>query len=156
MKSILLFCSAILLLISCKKEEQTYYSVYIENRSTVAVEIIPYKSGIIHSDDRILLSPGAKFQFAEGFDRGINIGGGFDSKYLTGTDSIAVLFNSVKKTIHFMNNTSTSENSYYSYNSERNLGNWESYEMDVTDDSKFRRTIIYTYIFSELDYNFAQ
>jgi len=156
MKSILLICSAFILLLSCKKEEQTYYSVYIENQSTVSVEIMPFKNGIINSDDRILLSPGSNFKFAEGFDRGINNGGGFDSKYLNGTDSIDVVFNSDKKTIHFMNNTSTSGNSFYTYNSERNLGNWQSYKMEVTDDSKFRRTIIYTYVFSDLDSNFAQ
>jgi hypothetical protein len=155
MKSILIIALCCIMT-SCIKEELTNYSAYIENPLQHRIEIKPFKGGFSKDTDLITLSPGVIFKIAEGFDRGKNNGGGFNSEYLIGTDSIVVIFDSLYKAVHFINNTDSTSGNYYSYSSKRNLGNYESYHIEKTDETKHSITFEYIYKFTEEDYNYAQ
>jgi len=144
------------MMLSCIKEEQTNYSAYLENPLQCRIDIQPFKGGFSNEADIITLSPGIVFKFAEGAERGKRNSGGFSSDMVSGTDSIVVVFDGLYKVVHLFNNTDSATGNYYNYASFRNLGNWESYIVRVTDETKHSITLEFVYTFTEEDFNYAK
>ncbi len=57
--------------IGCQKEQTTFYSAYLKNKTTHNISVQPYFNGIATADKIISLAINDSFQIANGFDRGI-------------------------------------------------------------------------------------
>lgn len=103
-------------------------------------------------DLRIELRNGDSMQIGNGFLRGIANHGGFYSSYLSGPDSLHVLFNDSFLIAHYVIIPEQKSNHYYTYDSQRNLFNYLSYEYWYKDKSKYYRQAFYKFVFVEQDY----
>lgn len=139
---------------SCKKEPYTAYEAYLINKSGHIIEIRPYFNGTAPAANTIRLQINDTFKIAEGSDRGLISAsdGGFSSKYLSGEDSIRVIFDNTYFISHYVKAPLMLAPKYYLYTSLRNLGNYKSYSAASNNLSKTSRLNIYRYTFTEQDY----
>ena len=158
MKISILITFCVIFLSGCIKEKSTYYEAKIINNSGVAVEIVPYKSGVPNYSKKIALNNYDSFIVAQGTDRGIVNHAGFSSEYFSNVDFLIVKFNDFDSIFHYINlpESIPDEQKYYEYSNDRNVLNMYSYQYSHKDVSKGRREAYYIYTFTESDYEFAK
>jgi hypothetical protein len=139
-------------LTGCVKEKITLYYAYAKNSTSHKVEIKPYFSGSIPPNRVIVLMANETKEIANGFDRGIVGNAGFNSNYLSGSDSIVVVFDNLYSITHYLNQPGTFASKYYLYASNRNIYNKDNYAYTYEDLSKYKRKSQYVYEFKEQDY----
>lgn len=142
----------IFILIGCTKEQITTYTAYLSNKSNHSIVIRPYFNGIVPTEKIISLALNDSFQIANGSDRGIVNNAGFNSNFLSGSDSIVVTFDNQYKITHYFNQPVNLASKYYLINSNRNLYNKDNYLYTYQDASKNRRESNYLYKFIQQDY----
>ncbi|MFT4062692.1 MAG: hypothetical protein QM642_10090 [Edaphocola sp.] len=147
---------AIFVSIGCIKEKTTSYSASIINEAVVNVEMIPYRYGVLASEESIKLNSGDSVKIASGTDYGIVDHAGFDSDFLSNTDSLVVIFSDTFKVVHYLNDPQNPSIKFVSGKSERNLLQLESYSYSYLDISKYKRSSTYWYTFTESDYEYAK
>ena len=137
---------------SCTKEQITLYTSTIENTTSHNVVIKPYFSGIAPQEKMILIMPNQNFQIANGTERGITENSGFYSNYLSGSDSIIIIFDNEYQITHYFQQPIELAQNYYFLSSPRNLYNKDNYTYTYNDISKNRRESFYLYQIKEQDY----
>ena len=144
------------LFVSCEKEEITNYYAYLKNATTHTIQIQFFSQGQAVNQNTLTLNQDATIRIANGYNRGINTGGGFSSKYFEGVDSIRVLFDNTYRVSHYLKTPVGLFPKHYLNTSTRNLGNKLSYKLEGKTLSKRKRENTYTYEFTEQDYLFAK
>ena len=137
---------------SCIKEKTTSYFTLLKNPTSHKIIIKSYSSGTVDNNHIISLMPNSEFQIANGFDRGIIGNAGFNSPYFENKDSVRVTFDNLYTITHYFKLPVNFETKYYLYGSNRNLGNYLSYNYSFNDISNYKRDNRYNYIFLEQDY----
>ena len=143
---------------SCIKEKYTNYEATLINTTNHKITILPYKNGIVESQDTIKLDAFGSFRIAKGSQRGENIKvPGFWSRYFGGpNDSNVVVFNDSFRVVHYANTPTTSlAEKHYLNTSKRNIANPESYEFEREKDKQDVFLNIHNYYFTEEDYIYA-
>ena len=150
MGKIFLYIALIIFSLGCEKEEMTnHYAKWVNSTSHI-IEIRPFIGGILQNDKIVTLLPDSIMLIGKGSIRGINeIGTGFYSDYVNYSDSIQVIFDNQYKITHYVQSPLNFAPKYYIYTSEENILNIKSYEGTIVDDDKHRRTIHYSYTFTE-------
>lgn len=152
MKWILLIITTVIF-ISCIKEDTTNYTATLVNSTNHNIVIQYFYNGQVAVRDTVKIASGSSFQIADGFNRGISDHAGFNPNY--SGDSAIVIFDNLRKKMHFGIHSSNSTNSY-SYSSTRNILNYLSFTYEYSDASKHIRNATYTYTFTEQDFLDAQ
>lgn len=117
--------------------------------------ILPYKKGFVDLADTIRMSPASSLLIGEGWRRGKNNGGGFNSDYFLHSDSALVIFDDSLIVAHYKEEPGTYRDKYYLFSSNRNIESLEAFRYDYTDVSKHQRLQTYTYTFTNADYDYA-
>lgn len=149
---LILVVFGVLLVSSCTKEEMTLYSAYAKNGTGHKIEIRPYFFGSVPPAKVITILANDTKEIANGFDRGIVGNVGFNSNYLSGSDSIIVVFDDLFKMTHYFNAPSQLAPKHYLLSSNRNIYNKDNYAFSFVDQSKYKRESTYLYSFTEQDY----
>jgi hypothetical protein len=144
--------SASLLLIQCAKEKITLYHAFCKNTTSHKIEIRPYFSGSVPSNKIVVLNSNETREIANGFNRGIVGNAGFDSNYLSGSDSIVVVFDNLYAITHYFIQPAMLSSRHYLLSSNRNIYNKDNYTYTFADISKNKRESNYVYEFKEQDY----
>lgn len=142
----------IVLLNGCTKEEVTLYTAQIENTTSHYLVVMPYFSGFVPPNKIITINPGQTVEIGHGTNRGIVDNAGFFSDYLSGSDSIIVVFDNQYQITHYFEVPTLMNPKHYLYLSLRNLYNKDNYFYTFSDISKNRRESNYLYKFIEQDY----
>src|SRR5690606_25399382 len=153
-KYIILISLFSVLLKSCRKEENTNYKAMLINKSSVQILLVSYIDG--RDVDRITINDGSSVIIGEGTDRGFVNHAGFDSKYLSGVDSVIIIFNDSFSVSHYNNNPIAFSFKYYLQENSRNIFNYLNYNYYHQDKSRGWRNAYYRFTFTEEDYNFAK
>jgi hypothetical protein len=141
-----------IVLIGCTKEQITVYNAKIINKTSHSIVIKPYFQGAVPNEKTVHLEANQSFEIATGTDRGIVPDGGFDSYYLSGSDSIAVVFDGSYRMVHYFLQPAILAPRHYLITSNRNLYNKDNYTYTFTDVSKNRWENRYEYNITEQDY----
>jgi hypothetical protein len=136
----------------CTKEQITSYSAYLSNNTTHNIVIRPYFKGIVPNNKIVSIAANDSFQIANGTDRGIVNNAGFNSDYLSGSDSITVTFDNLYKITHYFTQPDFLAPKYYLVTSNRNIYNKDNYSYTYKDPTKNRRESSYLYKFVEQDF----
>jgi hypothetical protein len=147
---IMIFVSV--LLTCCYKEDSTLYYAYMKNTTSHRIEIKPYFAGSVPINKIITLVANDTKEIATGFDRGIVGNAGFNSSYLSGSDSIIVVFDNLYSITHYFSSPAVHTPKYYFLTSNRNIYNKDNYVYTYQDLSKHQRKSTYNYEFKEQDY----
>ena len=156
MKKSYLFLMLTMFLASCIKEDSTNYYGYLKNTTNHQIKITPYFSGALIQANIVTLSPNERKEIAYGSVRGLQNGGGFTSKYFSGSDSIIVTFDDLYPISHYLITPISLRPKYYLHSSTRNIGNIDSYQVQVKNLSAHIRENIFSFEFVEQDYLDAQ
>src|SRR6188768_2813313 len=148
----LIIAISILFLTGCIKEEITLYYAHAKNLTSHKIEIKPYFSGSVPASKIIVLMANETKEIANGFDRGIAGNVGFNSNYLSGSDSIIIMFDNLYSITHYFTQPNSFASKYYLYTSNRNICNKDNYIYTYEDLSKHKRENQYVYEFTEQDY----
>ena len=140
------------LFVGCIKEGSTSYRATIINPTMHTIECRPYYAGIVPPASVFRIGANDTFELALGSDRGIVGRAGWTSKYMSGADSVLVVYDNLYSIIHYGNTPAVLNPRHYLFSSLRNIGNPKSYEYTFTDHSKWFRSSNYKYIFTEQDY----
>ena len=136
--------------ISCTKEPITGHKAYLANNSSQKIQLWFYKSGTVHQEDTLLISPKQTIQIGEGFSRGISHQAGFSSHHFgIPSDSVIVVFNDSFFVTHYSNTPHNLSNKFLLFSSDRNVMNKKSYVYEYEDENKNIRNTTYTYTFTE-------
>jgi len=152
MKLLIIIIGGFFILMSCNKEKSTFYQAYAKNSSSHQLKIVPYFSGVAYNNRIVFLAPGDSTLFGNGVYYGKVGNAGFDSKYISGSDSIVVTFDNTYSISHYFITPASFSPKYYLYSSLRNLGNYLSWDYSFNDPSKYRREAFYLYRFTDQDY----
>ncbi len=152
MKNLLIILFLINFLCGCYKEQSTHYYAYLTNNTQHTIEIKPYFQGNTFPSLSITLNPNQTIEIANGVQRGKNPNGGFNSKYISGSDSIRVSFDIQHTITHYVNTPANLNFKYYLFTSLRNIAYARSYTLEGKDIGKNGRENKYTYTFTEQDY----
>jgi len=150
------YFSAILflfLLQRCIKEPISTSDAFLKNTTSHYMTLRGYYQGGTNNAERLELGPGEEIKYGDGFARGKNVEG-FDPFYFVNADSIVVTFDNKYPVTHYIyaKPPVVQPQKSYLYSSLRNLGNYKSYEVEKDGSSYF----LYTYKFTEQDFQFAQ
>ncbi|NOT51978.1 MAG: hypothetical protein HOP10_11960 [Chitinophagaceae bacterium] len=141
-----------ILITGCTKEKITIYNAYVKNTTAHQIKVVPYFSGVIDNSKILLLNAGDSINIGNGFDRGIINHGGFNSVYISGSDSNIVIFDNTYSITHYGQTPSSFSIKYYLHTSPRNLRNYLNWYYTAEDPSKNRREAFYLFRFIEQDY----
>jgi hypothetical protein len=141
-----------MVLTGCTREQMTVYHAKITNKTSHSIVIKPYFQGVVPNERTINLGANQSFEIAAGSDRGIVSNAGFDSYYLSGSDSVAVVFDGSYRMVHYFLQPASLSPRHYLLTSNRNLYNKDNYSYTFTDVSKNRRESWYEYNITEQDY----
>lgn len=147
-----LLAVCVFLFTGCTKEEMTLYYAYLKNSTSHKIEVKPYFGGVVASDKAIVLLANETKEIANGFDRGIVGNAGFNSRNLSGSDSLVVVFDNLYSITHYLNTPTSLAQKHYLFSSNRNLYNKNNYTYSYQDLSKHKRQNTYNYSFIEQDY----
>ena len=137
---------------SCTKESITIYYAYLKNTTMHKIEMKPYFSGVVRNDKVVTLLAGEVKQIADGSYRGIGNQAIFLSEYMTGADSLVVVFDDMFPIIHYGITPPSTAPKYYLFTSNRNVGNSKNYKLETRDLNKHKRENTFTFYFIEQDY----
>ena len=137
--------SALLLLLSCRKEEATFNKFLLLNTSGVIVKIIPTTS----MADTLSLTNNQSKVYEFPFERGLSTGDNY--AFFADFKPVTVIFNNTDTIIHYFD-TLTHTGRYYKPSSGRSFYNKASYEKDIVNDTKYLRTVTLKYIIIAQDY----
>ena len=147
-----LICLICIILSGCIKEYTTHSKAFWENSTSHHIVVTGYRNGGI-MQDKIDLNPGENFQVGFGTQRGEDYEG-FGFEYFNDADSLIVTYDNTYKVVHYFINPSTQSLKSYLITSNRNLGSYLSYKKESTQEKRVTNTV-YTYEFTESDYQFA-
>jgi hypothetical protein len=152
MKKITIILIAYLITIGCEKEPTTSYEVTLINPTLHQITVLPFFNGSVNANDTIFLVKSSNFVIAIGNELGIVNHAGFDSKYLSGIDSLLIIYDDSFEIVHYnIAPPIVSPKSYLS-SDPRNLFNYLNYEYSFEDKSKTMRQAWYRFTFTEQDY----
>lgn len=143
--------------LSCGKTEitqgiGTHATLY--NQSGVSVRYIPYNSGV--PDDRytVDIMHNDSLFMGNNHDKGNGKNPGFSSPYLSGGDSIQILYDNKYIVTHIANiPDSLLKNHHLPFLNERHIGNPKNYIWWFVEET---RQLYHEYYFTEEDYEYAQ
>jgi hypothetical protein len=147
-----LFAICILMLNGCSKEEHTLYIAFLINSTAHNIEIHPYFAGIVPADKIITLNGGGNKEIANGMYRGTGKDPVFLSEYMTGADSLVVIFDQLYSITHYGNPPLILNTKHYFFSSPRNIGNVKNYQIESRKLGKHSIENKFTFIFIEQDY----
>lgn len=136
----------------CITEPNTNFKATLKNDSGSKILLTPYLKGSPALDKEVYIFVNESLEIANGSDRGKVNHAGFDSQYLTGMDSLVVIFNDSFKITHYRINPETPSANHYLNEDFRNLFNYLNYEYSIDDRSRGKRVAYYNYVFTEQDY----
>ncbi len=140
----------------CAVEPTTNYLAVLKNNSGSTIRLIPYLNNEPIIENVIILGNNSQTEIANGSDRGKVNHAGFDSKYLSGMDSIIAIYNDSLTVVHYRTNpVMPSAKSILNENS-RNIFNYLNYDYTFSDKSNSLRIANYIFTFTEADYEFAK
>lgn len=145
-------CLICVVLFGCIKEYTTHSKAFWENKSSHHIVVTGYHGGVILKD-KIDLAPGENFKVGYGTQRGKDYDG-FGFEYFNNADSLIVTFDNTYKVVHYFINPPNQSPKSYLFTSNRNLGYYLSYKKESNQDKRVTSTV-YTYEFTEADYQFA-
>lgn len=153
MKKNVLILLTFMVISGCIVEDQTSTLAFLHNESGTNIEVLPYVNGGINGEYIISLNDGESIRIAAGHKRGIIKGPGFSSEYLSGVDSVAVVFADSFRVIHYESLLPTVfPDKYYLEEHPRNVLNIDNFEWSYEDKSKHSRIITHRFTFIEADY----
>lgn len=155
----LLPIAILFLLNSCVKDRYTTFNAYLINQSSVDIQILPYKSGIVRAEDTIHLEPGDTVKIDNGEWRLGDIQAPLfftDILAIGENDSIKVVYNDENYVLHVYHVPPEDAHlKYITYTMDRFIMNGENYEFEMIR-SKKSWINNHHYIFTEADYEFAK
>lgn len=140
---------------SCIKESMTTTIATLKNQSGVSINIIAYVNGT-QLNNIVEIIANSSFEISHENNFGISNNAGFSSKYLSGMDSVKVVFNDSFIVTHYRKIADSLHPKSLGNNNNRNIFNYLNYVYSFVDKSKHSRLTTYIYTFTEADYNFAK
>lgn len=147
-----IFYLLIIALSGCATEPNTNFKATLKNDSGSKILLTPYLKSSPALDKEVYIVVSESLEIANGSDRGKVDQAGFDSQYLTGMDSLVVIFNDSFRITHYRINPETPSGNHYLNEDLRNLFNYLNYEYSIDDRSRGKRVAYYNYVFTEQDY----
>ncbi len=147
-----LFSFIMIMFGSCIKEKTTHYKAYLKNPTNHRIVIKGYKGGVPVPNEVIELGGSEEIKYADGWLRGEEMPM-FFADYFKNVDSVVVTFDNQYNVTHYTINPALQSPKSYSPTNPRNILNYKNFVVSyVTDGLTYK---IFTYTFTEADYQFA-
>lgn len=136
---------------SCIKESNTSSDTFFINETSHDISVLPYRNGIIDSNQTFNLAPHETNKVISLGARGLTPGMSFGEPNQF-QDSFVVVFDNTYKIAHYKPAPIGNRVKRYLFSSDRNIFNRDSYKRDLITDKKHFREWDFEYTFTEQDY----